>query len=68
MSDRLPTPWTVRHNDDSYWIEDATGQRFAYIYYRRNVLIGTDGSGRVSADLARRIAANIAKLPGLLGR
>jgi hypothetical protein len=68
MSDRLPPPWTVHHNDDSYWVQDATGQRIAYIYYRRNALIGTDSSGRVSPDLARRIAANIAKLPELLGR
>lgn len=66
MSERLPPPWIVRHNDDSYWVETADGHRVAFIYYRRDPVVGTDNSGRHSADLARRIAANIARLPDLL--
>jgi len=66
MTDRLPPPWTVGHNEDSYWVQDATGRKFAFVYYRARPLAGTDNSVRVSADLARRITANIAKLPELL--
>ena len=66
MPDRVPPPWTVQHNDDAYWVEDASGQRFAFVYYRRHKLVGTDASARVSEDLARRIASNIARLPDLL--
>ena len=68
MSDRLPPPWTVHHSDDAFWIEDASGQRFAFTYYRRQSFAGTDKGPRLSADLARRITANIAKLPDLLKR
>ena len=66
MPERLPPPWTVHHNEDSYWVEDATGQRFAFVYYRTNPIAGTDRSNRVSQDLARRITANVARLPELL--
>ena len=66
MPDRLPPPWSVHHNQDSYWVEDASGQRFAFVYYRRDAMVGTDRSVRVSEDLARRIAGNVARLPDLL--
>ena len=68
MTDRLPAQWTVHLSDDAYWVEAANGERFAFTYFRRDGLIGTDRGPRVSADLARRIAANIAKLPELLAR
>jgi hypothetical protein len=66
MPERLPPPWTVRNNDDSYWVEDARGQRFAFVYFRDRPVIGTDGGPRLSRDLARRISANVARLPDLL--
>lgn len=33
MSRRFPRPWTVHHNEDAYWVEDATGKRFAFCYF-----------------------------------
>ncbi|RAK51955.1 hypothetical protein [Phenylobacterium soli] len=68
MTDRLPPPWTVHHNGDAYWVEAANGQKFAFVYYRETPLVGTERDARVSRDLARRIAANVAKLPELLTR
>ena len=64
--DRLPPPWTVHNNADSYWVEAANGQKFAFVYYRDQPVVGTDNSVRVSRDLARRITANVARLPDLL--
>jgi hypothetical protein len=66
MQERLPPPWTVHHNDDSYWVQDAAGHRFAFVYYRQKPIGGTDNGVRVSEDLARRITANVARLPDLL--
>ena len=60
-----PPPWTVQANPDCYWIEDANGHRLAFVYFRYTASIGSQ-SGLMSQDSARRIAANIAKLPELI--
>jgi cysteine desulfurase len=41
MTRRFPTPWTVRRGEGSYWVEDATGHRFAYCYFVRVTFTGT---------------------------
>jgi hypothetical protein len=66
-SRRFPSPWRVEQLPATFVVKDAAGQSLAYVYFE-------DEPGRRSAaglltrDEARRIAANIAKLPGLLGR
>jgi hypothetical protein len=63
---RFPPPWTVEKIPGGLVVRDADGQSLAYVYYREN-----DSESRMAKvlteDEARRIAANIAKLPGLLG-
>jgi len=63
-SRRFPPPWTVEEQDACFVVRDHDGQQLAYVYFEEE-------PGRRSAaklltkDEARRIAANIAKLPRL---
>ncbi len=65
---RFPPPWIVEeHNNACFIVRDATRQALGYFYFENE-------PGRRSAaklltkNEARRIAANFAKLPGLLSR
>jgi hypothetical protein len=61
---RFPPPWIVEDHLACFIVKDRTGQPLAHIYYEDT---GQPAAAKLlSRDEARRIAANIAKLPGLL--
>jgi hypothetical protein len=64
---RLPAPWSVEKMPGGYLVRDITGQALAYVYSRANEAEAMQAKV-LTEDEARRIAANIAKLPALLQR
>jgi hypothetical protein len=65
---RFPPPWTVEdHNRACFIVKDRGGHALAYVYFEEEP--GRQAAANLmTKDEARRIAANIAKLPALLVR
>src|SRR5580700_11921661 len=64
---RLPAPWRTEKIPRGFVVRDANGQALAYVYSRASETDAMQAKV-LTDDEARRIAANIAKLPVLLAR
>jgi hypothetical protein len=61
---RFPPSWTVEELDACFVVIDANEQKLAYVYFEEE--LGRRSAAKLlTKDEARRIAANIAKLPDL---
>jgi hypothetical protein len=64
---RFPPPWTAEVTPNCFIVRDASGQAVSYVYYESEP--GRRSAAKLlSKDEARRIGANIAKLPEALSR
>ena len=61
----FPPPWLIENTGAAFVVKDAGGQKLGYFYYEEEP--GRRQAAKLlTKDEARRIAANVAKLPGLV--
>jgi hypothetical protein len=65
---RFPPPWSVEEQSACFVVRDHNGQALAYVYFEDEPGRRSAAAKLLTKDEARRIAANIAKLPVLLNR
>ena len=72
---RFPSPWSTERIPGGYVVKDASGQSLTYVYgretrgvYGRETRADADTATVLTMDEARRVSANIAKLPTLLNK
>jgi len=62
---RFPPQWSAEETDACFIVRDNNGQALAYVYFEDKP--GRRATGKLlTRDEARRIAANIVKLPELV--
>lgn len=62
---RMPAPWRVEQIPGGFRVADADGKALAYVY-ATDLQSEIDRGASLTWDEARRVAANIARLPDLL--